>query len=1008
MIEQTKLFHHFRLIFQTNYNFNSFYLNLRCNEIRLANCYLQTICGFTLGVYDILVTKQADAFRKEMIHQSTQVGDEAVALAFNVSDSSNKDELFEEFREAHTSSNPLFIKMLDGSVKAKTDEIANSISKACLPVGLLKPFPFNHLQMMIQPGAKGGQVNAMQISCLLGQIELEGKRVPRMISGKTLPSFPPYETSPKAGGFVTGRFLTGIRPQEFFFHCMAGREGLIDTAVKTSRSGYLQRCLIKHLEGLIVNYDSTVRDSDQTVIQYLYGEDGLDILKSQMLKPKAISLMVQNLSSLQMSKSDLNRVKKCTDKETIQEQKESIEYWENVNGPDRLARKRGTAFPKFFEKMWSERADEQKSSKESRDLMLKDIFNSWFRMNRDDRRNLNSFCSSCPDPLTFQVNPSRNFGVLSEKMEQLMQNYIDQNPSDVLIRKGTKNLTPWRHDRVKESDFRKAFCTRYQKALCEPGEAVGLLAAQSIGEPSTQMTLNTFHFAGRGEMNVTLGIPRLREILMTASPNISTPSMDIPVRRDLPTGDVHNLADQVRIQLTSVTLADVLEHVDIEDTYEVTPARCAHLYRIRFKFLRRHYFKHKYSVTASQILEYFANKFIPALGKSLRRKIAIQNRTNTLFEGNLSKAIRADEGPDDDDETETMEARSALLNRIGEEESDDSDDDNGDGDADDLKNRGVRNQELTYEEPEDEEKEQSDSENEAEDADTTLNTSKVINVANDELDDDRTERAATQSTLNSSQAQAPNYLDGHIMNYRVDEQKQQWCELILSFGLGEAKIDLATMIQEEAKKAVMYKVGKIEKAFLVKNPNAADDEYDQMIKTEGVSFLSLIKFSNIIDLNRVYSNDIHAIANTYGIEAGRRAIVNEMVNVFGMYGIEIDPRHLNLIGDYMTSSGVIRGMNRQSMQTNASPVQQITFETSMNFIKAATMLGVSDQISSPSARIFVGRPVTAGSGASQCVMPSPVEMQMTQDSIDTAAEDDPKKRKYLNIVPPNKRTKFEE
>lgn len=72
------------------------------------------------------------------------------------------------------------------------------------------------------------------------------------------------------------------------------------------------------------------------------------------------------------------------------------------------------------------------------------------------------------------------------------------------------------------------------KALVQPGEAVGVLAAQSVGEPSTQMTLNTFHFAGRGEMNVTLGIPRLREILMVAARRIKTPSMEIPFKTDIP------------------------------------------------------------------------------------------------------------------------------------------------------------------------------------------------------------------------------------------------------------------------------------------------------------------------------------------------------------------------------------------------------------------------------------------------------------------------------------------
>ena len=84
--------------------------------------------------------------------------------------------------------------------------------------------------------------------------------LPLFFPGKPLPSFKAYDKRPRAGGFIDGRFMTGIKPQEFFYHCMAGREGLIDTAVKTSRSGYLQRCLVKLLEGLVVNYDQTVRD----------------------------------------------------------------------------------------------------------------------------------------------------------------------------------------------------------------------------------------------------------------------------------------------------------------------------------------------------------------------------------------------------------------------------------------------------------------------------------------------------------------------------------------------------------------------------------------------------------------------------------------------------------------------------------------------------------------------------------------------------------------------------
>lgn len=120
---------------------------------------------------------------------------------------------------------------------------------------------------MTVSGAKGGPVNFAQISALLGQQELEGRRVPRMASGKTLPCYVPFDLTARAGGFIADRFLTGIKPQEYYFHCMAGREGLVDTAVKTSRSGYLQRCLVKNLEGLRVAYDSTVRDTDKSIVQ---------------------------------------------------------------------------------------------------------------------------------------------------------------------------------------------------------------------------------------------------------------------------------------------------------------------------------------------------------------------------------------------------------------------------------------------------------------------------------------------------------------------------------------------------------------------------------------------------------------------------------------------------------------------------------------------------------------------------------------------------------------------
>ena len=172
---------------------------------------------------------------------------------------------------------------VDSAMQGVVNKAAGNVIKVCLPNGLEAPFRRNNFSLIVSAGAKGSTVNQSQISCFLGQQALEGQRVPLMISGKSLPSFGAYDGTARAGGFISDRFLTGVKPQEYYFHCMAGREGLIDTAVKTSRSGYLQRCLVKHLEELKVNYDSTVRDSDGNVIQFVYGEDGLDPVGASML-----------------------------------------------------------------------------------------------------------------------------------------------------------------------------------------------------------------------------------------------------------------------------------------------------------------------------------------------------------------------------------------------------------------------------------------------------------------------------------------------------------------------------------------------------------------------------------------------------------------------------------------------------------------------------------------------------------------------------------------------------
>src|SRR6202042_3825042 len=109
----------------------------------------------------------------------------------------------------------------------------------------------------------------------VGQQNVEGKRIPFGFRKRTLPHFIKDDYGPESRGFVENSYLAGLTPSEFFFHSMGGREGLIDTAVKTAETGYIQRRLIKAMESVMVKYDHTVRNSLGEIIQFIYGEDAM-------------------------------------------------------------------------------------------------------------------------------------------------------------------------------------------------------------------------------------------------------------------------------------------------------------------------------------------------------------------------------------------------------------------------------------------------------------------------------------------------------------------------------------------------------------------------------------------------------------------------------------------------------------------------------------------------------------------------------------------------------------
>ncbi|MGA1793152.1 MAG: DNA-directed RNA polymerase subunit A' [Thermoplasmatota archaeon] len=143
----------------------------------------------------------------------------------------------------------------------------------------------NSAVIMARSGARGSMLNLSQMSGSIGQQAVRGERIHRGYQKRTLPHFKPDDLGAAAKGFVKSCYKKGLTPTEYFFHSMGGREGLVDTAVRTSRSGYMQRRLINALEDLKVLPDRTVRNTSGIVVQFVYGEDGVDPARSVRSDP---------------------------------------------------------------------------------------------------------------------------------------------------------------------------------------------------------------------------------------------------------------------------------------------------------------------------------------------------------------------------------------------------------------------------------------------------------------------------------------------------------------------------------------------------------------------------------------------------------------------------------------------------------------------------------------------------------------------------------------------------
>lgn len=171
------------------------------------------------------------------------------------------------------------------------------------------------------------------------------------------------------------------------------------------------------------------------------------------------------------------------------------------------------------------------------------------------------------------------------------------------------------------------------------------------------------------------------------------------------------------------------------------------------------------------------------------------------------------------------------------------------------------------------------------------------------------------------------------------------------------------LVEKAAEKTLVRSRQKISEAYI----SDEDGGRGRCLQTAGVNFTEFWRLDRV-DHNRLMSNDTWAVRCAYGVEAARANIVDQIRSVFGVYGIEVDPRHLSLIADYMTYDGGYRAMNRIGMADASSSFLQMSFETTANFMVEAALNKRMEHMESPSANIVMGRPVRHGTGAFECLV----------------------------------------
>lgn len=812
-------------------------------------------------------------------------------------------------------------------LEEKIREVLTEAQESAQKIIVKKLEGHNRFSVMVQAGSKGSNLNIMQMSACLAQQSIEHKRIPYGYDGRTLPHFCKYDDSPTARGFVRNSFIKGLSPEELFFHAMTGRIGIIDTAVKTAQTGYIQRRIIKGMEDLKVEYDMTVRNNKGKIIQFAYGDDGFDSVKVERQSLPLIAMTPEEVYAEFHFTTDVMLPFSTPDvKARLNGQHKYLLLRNKLYVDDMLSAReiiaqnglnQGRPIDHYVETVAAAAAvpptDMRKISYTvNMPVAFKHLIN-----------NIQGQMQLSADAL-IDLTPLEALEIIDDGFQLLERLYYSPptllfktmyyyylNPAKLLlIKRFTKQAIHLLVDKI---------VLTYKTAVVTPGETVGLIAAQSIGEPTTQMTLNTFHLAGvASKSNVTRGIPRLEEIL-NISANPKKPSCTVFL---LP-GDETNKEKAVEIKhaLEYTPLRSIVDTMQIcfdpNDTVTKILEDRDFLQRDaefnRIVLLQPNATVEGGGAGAGAAVTPRVSNKRKAAAALLEEQATAQLATGEEVSTEMTTAAVTAANQSQPPQTSKWIIRMTLN-------------------PDEMFSRNLEMRDVNF-------------------AIKSAYQDEVSSKYTDDNDFRNVFRLRFSNLHREKKAGSKNIDPSDHLFVLKDIQEGLLNNLILGGIEGIQSVNVRQL-----------------KSSVVENDFAYFNRETWVLDTEGTNLLSLLGL-NYIDTTRTYSNDIREVHYVLGVEAARQLIFMEITEVMEHSDVHINYHHLSLLVDRMTCRDKMVAIDRHGINNDdIGPIAKASFEETPEMFLKAARHGELDCMRGVSANVMCGQEGYYGTSAFEVIV----------------------------------------